>query len=104
MQNNAQEFSQVGFARQFVVPAMWLLPIPIIGLMFFLYAEYRFDTDARQEMIQQVQADQELTPKERAEAVEFLKKVRFRGCFLKNQTSPGRWIREFGATMPRFAG
>ncbi|MDA1250822.1 MAG: hypothetical protein O2820_16505 [Planctomycetota bacterium] len=59
------------------MPALWLFVIPVIGLLFFQYAQAKFDDDVRKDLIQQINADPQLTPAQKAESVQVVREVPF---------------------------
>lgn len=77
MQDDRQDFSKVGFVRTFIVPALWMFLVPVLGLMFFLHAQSTFDEQAREGMLKQVAADRTLSPEERAQSEEVIRNVAF---------------------------
>lgn len=77
MNDTTKEFSKIGFAKTFVVPAVLIFLVPVVSVLFFRHAEGRFDQQVRQAMLDQVWSDRNLTEQERAEAIAFLKEARF---------------------------
>jgi Zn-dependent protease with chaperone function len=71
--SNAPEFSKLGFAKTFILPALMVFLVPILALLFFLYAQDRWDREIRDDVIAQIVADRDLTPEERDEGIAFYK-------------------------------
>ena len=69
MSNNQTDLTKLGFARAFIVPALWVFLVPVLGFLFFSHAESSFDSDFQQGLLRQVGADRELTPEQREEAL-----------------------------------
>jgi hypothetical protein len=65
MSSARQDFSKIGFAKTFILPAFLIFTIPIISLCFFLHAENRYDTESREAIFSQIRADGRLSPEER---------------------------------------
>lgn len=77
MSQNQNDFTKRGFAKTFVLPALLVFLVPILGLMFFLHAQGRFDAQAREAVLQDIRADTKMTAEERAKAIEFFTRVPF---------------------------
>lgn len=77
MSDQSQSFTKTGFAKAFVVPALMIFPVPIIGLFFFLHAQSTYDDSAREGMISAIAADPQMTPQEKADAIKFYETVPF---------------------------
>lgn len=77
MQEDRQDFSKVGFVRTFIVPALWMFLVPVLGLMFFIHAQSDYDEQAREGLLQQIASDQTLNPEERAQSEEVIRNVPF---------------------------
>lgn len=77
MQEDRQDFSKVGFVRTFIVPALWMFLVPILGLLFFIHAQSTFDAQAQAGLLKQVASDPALTPEERAHSEEVIRSVPF---------------------------
>ncbi|WP_254514038.1 M48 family metallopeptidase [Anatilimnocola floriformis] len=65
------------FFKTFVLPALLIFLVPLIGYFFFRHAQSRYDGMMRETILSQVQADQRLDAEGRANAVEFFSKVPF---------------------------
>src|SRR5690349_12710421 len=70
-------FSNLGFARTFVLPGLLIFLVPVVALGFFLHAESRFNSEARESVLGEIRADKQLSPEERAEATRFFTMVNF---------------------------
>ncbi len=71
MNESAQRFTKLGFTKTIVLPALLIFLIPGISLAFFLYAEARYDAEARQSILAMIQDDSSLDPQARAEAIQY---------------------------------
>src|SRR5581483_11478406 len=77
MKTARQDFTKVSFAKTFVLPALLVFLVPVGGLLFFLHAQSRFDAQAREGVLKQIQADPKLTAEQRAKATAFFTEVPF---------------------------
>ena len=75
MSATQHQFTNLGFTKSFILPAMWIFLIPVLSWMFFLHAQSRFDAQAREAILQQIRIDQKLSEHERAQATEFYTRV-----------------------------
>lgn len=62
------DFSKIGFAKTFLLPALLIFLIPVVSLIFFLYIQGYFDDQARAEILQQIRSDANLSAEEKANA------------------------------------
>lgn len=69
------ELSKTSFIKTFILPALWVFLIPILSLLFFLHAQSRFDHRVRENMIESVKADQQLTDEQRSQELEIVESV-----------------------------
>ncbi len=90
MEESQSDFSKLGFAKTFVLPALLVFLVPVLSYLFFWHAQHSFDVDARESILQEIRTDPNLTPQERAEAEEFFGSTPF-SKLLKNE--------EFAATV-----
>ena len=81
--SEARDFSKVGFVKSVVLPATWVFLLPLFGLAFFLHAEARFDTDAREALLNDIRSDRTMNEEARAEAIKIAKEVPF-STMIKN--------------------
>lgn len=70
-----EDFSKIGFAKTFFLPALLIFLIPIVSLFFFLYIQAHFDGEARDVILQQIRTDESLTEQEKAKAKELFSNV-----------------------------
>src|SRR5262249_34905591 len=70
-------WSKMGFARTFILPGFLIFLVPVVALCFFLHAESRFNTEARESVLKQIREDSALSPAEREKAQQFFTAVRF---------------------------
>lgn len=70
-------WSRMGFAKTYVLPGLLIFLVPVVALCFFLHVEHSFDSDARQAVLKQIQADPKLSAEKRAAADKFFTSVRF---------------------------
>jgi Zn-dependent protease with chaperone function len=61
-------FKSPGFVRAFIVPALWIFVVPVLGGAFFWHARSRFDNEFRTAIAQGIDQDAALSPDERNEA------------------------------------
>ncbi|MBX3414295.1 MAG: M48 family metalloprotease [Pirellulales bacterium] len=71
MSSAPPEFSSAGFVKTVVLPGLLVFPLPTVSLFFFLYAQRSFNADARKIILEQVRADETLSPAEREVTVAF---------------------------------
>ncbi|MDB5386535.1 MAG: heat shock protein HtpX [Planctomycetaceae bacterium] len=82
-----QGFTKLGFVKTFVLPALLVFLIPLIAYAFFWHAQARFDSQARETLLQQVRSDQRLSVEERDAAVAFFTKTPFSQLILDEQVA-----------------
>lgn len=70
-------FSKMGFAKTFVLPCLLIFVVPAAGLAFFLHAEGRFDAQARESLVGQINQDHRLSAEARAQAIKQASTLRF---------------------------
>lgn len=75
MNTPRQDFTKVSFAKKFVLPALLVFLIPVLSLLFFLHAQDRFDSQAREAVLGQIRADKQMSEQQRAKAIDFFTKV-----------------------------
>lgn len=68
MSHSPDEFSRIGFAKTFFLPALLIFLIPVISLFFFVYIQGHFDSEARDTILQQIRNDSSLTDQEKTDA------------------------------------
>ena len=61
MSQASDDFSKIGFARTFFLPALLIFLIPVVSLVFFLYIQNHYDEEARNEILQEIRADASLS-------------------------------------------
>lgn len=66
-----QTFSNLGFAKTYVLPAALIFVVPILSLLFFLHAQSLMDDRARESILNQIRSDPSISGEERAKMVEF---------------------------------
>jgi Zn-dependent protease with chaperone function len=71
MSDKKPDFTKVGFAKTFVLPALLIFLVPVISLAFFLHAQSRFDADMREGVLEQIREDTKLSRDQRERAVAF---------------------------------
>ncbi|OJW16768.1 MAG: hypothetical protein BGO49_16040 [Planctomycetales bacterium 71-10] len=70
MSDARQDFSRTGIFKAFVLPAALVFLIPVVSLLFFRHAQGRFDAQTLESIRQEIQADEALSPEQRAKAIE----------------------------------
>ncbi len=75
MSQAATDFTKLGFAKTFVLPALWIFLIPTLSLLFFLHAQNRYDSEAKDSMLRGIAADRTMNAQERAEAEKKVREV-----------------------------
>ena len=65
------------FAKQFVLPALWIFVVPILSWLFFLHAQSTFDARLRTTILDNVRNDKKLTDEERAAWTNYFQNVSF---------------------------
>jgi hypothetical protein len=70
-----QDFSKLGFAKTFVLPALLVFLIPVLALLFFLHAESKVDAEAREAILKGIRADARMSEQDRAGAVALFTEV-----------------------------
>tara|TARA_R110002124_G_scaffold70386_5_gene189034 strand:- start:3911 stop:5773 length:1863 start_codon:yes stop_codon:yes gene_type:complete len=68
MSQASDDFSKIGFARTFFLPALLIFLIPVVSLVFFLYIQNHYDEEARNEILQEIRADASLSGEDKAAA------------------------------------
>lgn len=71
----APTFSKFGFFKSYILPLFIILLIPVLGWVFYAYAERTFDNQARQSMIASIESDSEMTAEDKAQALEVAKQL-----------------------------
>lgn len=66
---------QLGFIRQFVLPALLVFLVPTIGLFFFLHAQSRYDAQLREAIVAQIREDPEMPAEEKSAAILFFEET-----------------------------
>lgn len=79
------DFSHLGFFKTFVLPALWVFVLPVLSLLFFQHAQAKYDALWRAEFLNAVQANRELTPQQRAEAIAGIEQVPMSTMMLNEQ-------------------
>lgn len=77
MSHPHEDFSSLGFAKKFFLPALLIFLIPTISLILFIYIQGAYDREGRDAALQQIRADQSLTAEQRANAEELFSNVPF---------------------------
>lgn len=77
MSQPQQDFTKIGFVKTFVLPALLVFLVPVIGCVFFLHAQERFDANARESVLQQIKSDPKLSEQDRTKAIAFFNNVPF---------------------------
>ncbi len=70
-------YFHLGFFQTFVVPIFLVFLLPGLSFAFFYHAQSTLNARLMDAIVQQVEADQSVTPEERQEAIEFYKQVPF---------------------------
>ncbi|MEM9409721.1 MAG: M48 family metallopeptidase, partial [Planctomycetota bacterium] len=86
-----QDFTKLGFAKTYLVPALLIFLVPTISLVFFLHAQSKYDADVRSEFISMIKNDQQMTDDEKAESRKIYEEVPFSTMILNE---------EFAANFP----
>lgn len=68
MSQAPDDFSKIGFAKTFLLPALLIFLIPIVSLIFFLYIQGYYDHQARETILRQIRDDASLTAEQKADA------------------------------------
>ena len=84
MSTAREDFSKLGFAKSFVLPALLVFLLPAISLAVFSHARARYDAEMRESILRQIQSDPTMSVQERAEAIDFFRAVPF-SRLLRNQ-------------------
>jgi hypothetical protein len=71
------DFTKLGFAKTYVLPALLIFTIPVVAYLFFWHAQRSYDDDARESILAQIEADDQMSPEDRAAAVRFFTEVPF---------------------------
>jgi Zn-dependent protease with chaperone function len=71
MSETSKGFSSIGFAKTFILPALLVFLVPVLSLLFFLHAQSRFNSEARESVLKQIREDASLAPEEREKAIAF---------------------------------
>jgi Zn-dependent protease with chaperone function len=71
MSEARQKFSRIGFAKTFLLPALLIFLVPVLSLFFFWHAQSRFNSQARESVLEQIRADESLSPEDRENAIAF---------------------------------
>ena len=77
MSNAQEDFSNVGFAKTFVLPALLIFLVPVISYFFFRHVLNTYNDQARTEFLNQIEADKELTEEDRQAWVKLVTEVPF---------------------------
>ena len=72
----APSFSKFGFVKSYVLPVLITFLIPVLGLLFYSYAERNYDSRARESILRDIETDSDLSAEEKRETKENLSKVR----------------------------
>lgn len=75
MSHPHEDFSRLGFAKTFFLPALLIFLIPTVSLILFIYIQGAYDREARDVALRQIRADQSLTAEQRANAEELFNNV-----------------------------
>ncbi|WP_298859828.1 M48 family metallopeptidase [uncultured Gimesia sp.] len=75
MSHAHDDFSKIGFAKTFFLPALLIFAIPVVSLFFFLYIQGHYDDEARAGILGQIRADKSLTEEEKANTKELFGNV-----------------------------
>ena len=74
-QDARKDFSKIGFAKTFVLPALLIFLIPVISFLFFRHAQGRYDDRAKESVLAEIRSDRSLSDEERAKAIAFFTAV-----------------------------
>ncbi|MCA9016080.1 MAG: M48 family metallopeptidase [Planctomycetaceae bacterium] len=72
-----EDFSKIGFAKTFFLPALLIFLIPIVSFILFIYIQGAYDREARDAALRQIRADKSLTAEQRANVEELFSNVPF---------------------------
>lgn len=75
MSNAHDEFTKIGFAKTFLLPALLIFLIPVISLFLFMYIQGHFNDIARDAFLREIQDDKSFTAEQKADAEELFKTV-----------------------------
>src|SRR5689334_13239414 len=85
MSQTRQDFSNLGFAKTFLLPALSVFLIPVLTLLFFLHAQSLYDSKVRESWLQGLQTDPNLTPQQRQEGIEFVQRNNYSDLLMNEQ-------------------
>jgi Zn-dependent protease with chaperone function len=71
MSDARRDFTRIGFAKTFLLPALLIFLVPVVSLAFFWHAQSLFNSRARESVLAQIRADANLSAEERADATAF---------------------------------
>jgi Zn-dependent protease with chaperone function len=70
-----RDLSKFGFAKTFVLPSLLVFLVPVLSFFFFRHAEKRYNDQAREAILKDIQADRSLSAEKRSKAIEFFTAV-----------------------------
>ncbi|QDU27728.1 heat shock protein HtpX [Anatilimnocola aggregata] len=76
MSHSQQTFTNLGFVKTFVLPALFIFVGPLVSLLFFLHAQHRYDSEIRAAILNQIDSEQNVAPDEKRAARQFFERVR----------------------------
>lgn len=71
MSSMRHDFTKVGFAKTFVLPALLVFLIPFLSYLFFSHAQARFDAQAREAILAQIRSDTQISEQDRVTAIAY---------------------------------
>lgn len=89
MQSKNDQFAKWGFTRTFVLPALLIFAIPVLGLLFFWHAQQTFDRQARESLLKEIEDSSELDQEQRAALTSLYTKVPFSTLMLQPTFAAG---------------
>lgn len=85
MSESRQDFSKLGFAKTFVLPALFIFLVPVLSWLFFRHAEQTFDDQARAQIMQEIQQAPDLNAAERQEEIDYWTKTNVSDLLQENE-------------------
>lgn len=77
MSEPSDEFSNVGFAKTYMIPALFIFMLPVLSYLFFDHVEATVDEEVRQQFLQDIRASVEMDAAEKAKQIQFVEENDF---------------------------
>jgi Zn-dependent protease with chaperone function len=71
MSDSPRKFTRLSFVKTFLLPALVSFLVPACALLFFVHAQSRFNTQAREDVLGQIRSDASLSPEDRENAIAY---------------------------------